>query len=91
MWTFIVAVVQRSYSPMFRKTTAGRVTFRSGNSPRPSSPAASSCTELAYGCWKRMASSSTVKARNHGFHAAMDTESMFIEQLARLRRERVIP
>ena len=35
--------------------------------------------------------SSTVKARNHGFQAAMDTESMFIEQLARLRRERVIP
>ena len=35
--------------------------------------------------------SSTVKAHNHGFHAAMDTESMFMEQLARLRRERVIP
>ena len=35
--------------------------------------------------------SSTVKARNHGFHAAMDTESMFLEQLAGLRRDRVIP
>ena len=35
--------------------------------------------------------SSTVKARSHGFHTAVDTEAMFIEQLARLRRERVIP
>ena len=33
--------------------------------------------------------SSTVNARKHGFHAAMDTESMFLEQLAGLRRERV--
>ena len=35
--------------------------------------------------------SSTIKARHHGFHTAMDTESMFIEQLTALRHAKLIP
>ena len=35
--------------------------------------------------------SSTIKSRNHGFQAAPDTESMFIEQLTAMRRAKIIP
>jgi nucleoside-diphosphate-sugar epimerase len=35
--------------------------------------------------------SSTIKARRFGFHECRDTEEMFLDLFARLRRERVIP
>ena len=35
--------------------------------------------------------SSTIKSRRHGFHEAMDTGTMFIDQLATLRAARIIP
>ena len=35
--------------------------------------------------------SSTIKARHHGFQPAMNTESMFIEQLTALRDAKIFP
>ena len=34
---------------------------------------------------------STIKARQHGFHACRDTEDMLIEQLERMEREKLLP
>ncbi len=34
---------------------------------------------------------STIKARQHGFHACRDTEDVLLEQIERMRRERLLP
>jgi hypothetical protein len=43
-----------------------------------------------FGCdWDVM--TSTVKARQHGFHDIVDSEEMFVRLLTRFREERIVP
>jgi len=46
--------------------------------------------DYVFGCdWDVM--TSTVKARQHGFHDVVDSEEMFVRLLARFREERIVP
>ncbi len=46
--------------------------------------------DYVFGCdWDVM--TSTTKARQHGFHAVVDSEEMFVRLLAQFRREKIVP